>query len=193
MKYSLSTIRSWNPCWDPGPKLSHSGKEEWSVVELWQYCESDVERIWVATRPGVLSLESARVWLINTVSRAFGRVVTPSASAIAIVTTIRSIEDANLLEVMTDAFRTAWHLCDEYLYLRSQYGFVTPCVQLAYAASNVQFAAVYAMRFAEDVRYCADVSAYAVKAATYETGKFSVSAGQREIQQQLTELQELLT
>jgi len=90
-----STILSWQPCYErehSGWMAAHAaGRTEFTLAEVLAACPRDEDRVWVLTRPGVMTGPQLLEWLARMVERALGRVGEPDPRSIAVVAALRTV------------------------------------------------------------------------------------------------------
>ena len=97
-RHTVDTIASWDACWDH-PGSGHApvrevlaAQTDWSALELLDKCDTDDERIWVWTRPGVATERQMARWLADLVARTLDGVDADPRS-LAVVGMLRRIAD----------------------------------------------------------------------------------------------------
>ena len=97
-RHTVDEIAIWGACWDNSDSGHATTREvlsaqpDWSAIELMAKCDTDEERIWVWTRPGVATERQMARWLADLVARALeGTDADPRL--VAVVVMLRRIAD----------------------------------------------------------------------------------------------------
>ena len=102
-RHTLAEIDGWNACWDrPGSghasaRAVLSAQPDWSALELLDKCETDEERVWVWTRPGVATERQMSRWLADLVARALAGTDADPRS-LAVLAMLRRIADGETIQ-----------------------------------------------------------------------------------------------
>jgi hypothetical protein len=167
---TIAQIRSWNSCYEresPGTisRLA-AGRIEFTLREILACAKNDRDRIWVVTRPGVLSESQRREWLARLVARALARVESPDPRSAAVVAALRG-------DQVTPAVRNAVANASANAAAAAASAYAATAAATAAAATAnaaataTAYAAAYAAAAADAAYDAATAAAYAAYAAAY--------------------------